>query len=56
MKEKITKHFCHSGMIAGVVGGCACGMISWLVYASTMEGGLAPEHFVTNTGKVMYTT
>ena len=38
-------------MIAGVVGGCVCGMISWLSYASTFEGGLAPENFVKNTGR-----
>ena len=38
-------------MIAGVVGGCLCGMASWLVYASTYEGGLAPKHFVRNTGE-----
>ena len=38
-------------MIAGVIGGCACGMISWLSYASQFPGGLAPEHFVKNTGQ-----
>ncbi len=41
------------GMIAGVVGGCACGMACWLGYSSTFEGGLAPEHFVANTGREM---
>ena len=38
-------------MIAGVVGGCICGMISWLSYASQFPGGLAPAHFVKNTGE-----
>ena len=40
-----------SGMIAGVIGGCICGMISWLSYASQFPGGLAPAHFVKNTGE-----
>ena len=39
------------GMITGVIGGCVCGMISWLSYASQYPGGLAPEVFVKNTGK-----
>merc|ERR1740128_757328 len=41
------------GVIAGVVGGCACGLTSWLTYASTYPGGLAPAHFVHNTGQEM---
>ena len=41
-----------TGMIAGIVGGCLCGMIVWLSYASQFEGGLAPEYFVKNTGEV----
>ncbi|KAF0301993.1 putative urea active transporter 1 [Amphibalanus amphitrite] len=36
------------GMIGGAVGGCVCGITSWLVYASTYPGGLA--NFVVNTG------
>jgi Na+/proline symporter len=40
-----------AGMIAGIIGGCACGMVSWLSYASTFEGGLSAEHFVKNTGE-----
>ena len=39
-------------MMSGVIGGCICGIISWLVYASQYEGGLAAEHFINNTGKV----
>ena len=34
------------------LGGCACGLTSWLTYASTYPGGLAPAHFVHNTGQV----
>jgi len=41
-----------SGMMSGVIGGCICGIIAWLVYASQYEGGLAAEHFINNTGKV----
>ena len=40
------------GMIAGVVGGCLCGITAWLAFASQYEGGLAPQYFVNNTGKV----
>merc|ERR1712226_1784232 len=40
-----------AGMIAGVLGGCAAGMIIWLSYASTFPGGLAAEFFVKNTGE-----
>ena len=40
------------GMIAGVVGGCLCGITAWLAFASKYEGGLAPQYFVNNTGKV----
>ena len=38
-----------TGMIAGVVGGCISGLIAWLSYASTYDGGLS--NFVENTGK-----
>ena len=38
-----------TGMIAGVVGGCLSGIIVWLSYASTYDGGLG--NFVKNTGK-----
>ncbi len=41
-----------SGMIAGAVCGCACGIMSWLITASNYEGGLALDKFVENTGKV----
>lgn len=37
------------GMIGGAVGGCICGITSWLIYASTYPGGLS--NFVTNTGQ-----
>jgi len=40
-----------AGMISGVVGGCLCGIVSWLVHASTYDGGLAPSVFVRNTGE-----
>ena len=40
-------------MISGVVGGCACGMISWLSYASQFPGGLSAATFVKNTGEVI---
>jgi Na+/proline symporter len=40
-----------SGMVAGVVGGCLSGIIVWLSYASTYDGGLSAENFVTNTGE-----
>jgi hypothetical protein len=43
-----------AGMITGVVGGCVCGITAWLVYASQFEGGLAPQHFINNTGKVTF--
>jgi len=42
-----------SGVIAGVVGGCMCGLISWLTYASTFPGGLSAATFVKNTGEEM---
>ena len=38
-------------MIAGVIGGCFCGMATWLSYAAQFEGGLAPSFFVKNTGR-----
>ncbi|XP_076358692.1 uncharacterized protein LOC143251173 isoform X2 [Tachypleus tridentatus] len=37
------------GMIVGAIGGCICGLVSWLVTASTFPGGL--RDFLTNTGK-----
>jgi len=40
-----------AGMIAGVIGGCACGMTVWLSYAAQFEGGLSPSVFVKNTGR-----
>ena len=40
-----------AGMISGVVGGCVCGIISWLSFASTYDGGLSPQHFIENTGR-----
>ena len=40
-----------SGMIAGVIGGYACGMAVWLSYAAQFEGGLSPSVFVKNTGR-----
>merc|ERR1712226_527735 len=40
-----------AGMIAGVIGGCACGMTVWLSYAAQFEGGLSPSFFVKNTGR-----
>jgi len=41
-----------AGMIAGVLGGCVMGIISWLSYASTLPGGLSSEYFVKNSGAV----
>merc|ERR1719339_695826 len=40
-----------TGVIFGVVGGCATGMTCWLSYASTYPGGLCLETFVKNTGE-----
>lgn len=40
-----------TGVIFGVVGGCAAGMTCWLTYASTYPGGLSLETFVKNTGE-----
>jgi len=40
-----------TGVISGVVGGCAVGMTGWLSYASTYEGGLSAATFVKNTGE-----
>lgn len=40
-----------TGMIAGVVGGCAAGMVVWLSYASQYPGGLSAATFVKNTGE-----
>merc|ERR1719423_227345 len=42
-----------TGVIAGVVGGCICGLSSWLYYASSFEGGLSAKTFVKNTGEEM---
>ena len=40
-----------SGLISGVVGGCAVGLVSWLSFASTYPGGLSAETFVKNSGQ-----
>jgi len=40
-----------TGVISGVIGGCAVGMTSWLYYASLYEGGLSMKTFVRNTGE-----
>merc|ERR1712013_225079 len=40
-----------TGVIFGVVGGCASGMTSWLTYASYYPGGLSMATFVKNTGE-----
>jgi len=40
-----------AGMVSGIIGGCACGMVSWLYYASTYPGGLSAKTFVKNTGE-----
>jgi len=40
-----------TGVISGVIGGCAVGMTSWLYYASLYEGGLSWKTFVKNTGE-----
>jgi len=40
-----------TGVMFGVVGGCAAGMTCWLTYASTYPGGLSLETFVKNTGE-----
>ena len=40
------------GMICGVVLGCICGISSWLIFASSYEGGLSSQVFITNSGKV----
>jgi len=40
-----------AGLICGVIGGCATGMITWLSYASTYPGGLSAATFVKNTGE-----
>jgi len=42
-----------TGLIAGVIGGCACGITTWLTYASQFEGGLSAATFVRNTGEEM---
>ena len=36
-------------MIGGAVGGTTCGLIAWLITASTYEGGL--DDFMLNTGR-----
>ena len=43
-----------TGLIAGVIGGCACGITTWLTYASQFEGGLSAATFVRNTGEVKF--
>ena len=40
-----------TGVIFGVIGGCAAGMTCWLTYASTYPGGLSLATFVKNTGE-----
>ena len=40
-----------TGMVSGVVGGCAAGMCVWLSYASQYPGGLSAATFVKNTGE-----
>merc|ERR1712179_272887 len=40
-----------TGVIFGVVGGCASGMTCWLTYASYYPGGLSMATFVKNTGE-----
>ena len=40
-----------TGVISGVIGGCAVGMTGWLSYASTYPGGLSAATFVRNTGE-----
>eukprot|EP00088_Acartia_fossae_P002402 TRINITY_DN10975_c0_g2_i3.p1 TRINITY_DN10975_c0_g2~~TRINITY_DN10975_c0_g2_i3.p1 ORF type:complete len:661 (-),score=169.34 TRINITY_DN10975_c0_g2_i3:383-2365(-) len=42
-----------TGVIAGVIGGCGCGIVSWLCYASQFPGGLSAATFVKNTGEEM---
>uniref|UniRef100_A0A0K2TLS5 Urea-proton symporter DUR3 n=1 Tax=Lepeophtheirus salmonis TaxID=72036 RepID=A0A0K2TLS5_LEPSM len=39
------------GAVGGIVGGCLCGMSSWLTYASQFEGGLSADTFLKNTGE-----
>ena len=38
--------------MAGAIGGCLCGIIAWLIYASQYPGGLYPDTFIKNTGEV----
>jgi len=40
-----------TGVLAGVLGGCFCGICSWLIYASQFPGGLSAATFVKNTGE-----
>merc|ERR1711892_377692 len=40
-----------TGVMFGVVGGCAAGMTCWLTYASSYPGGLSMATFVKNTGE-----
>ena len=35
-----------AGVIAGVLGGCVAGMVTWLSLAATYEGGLSASTFV----------
>jgi Na+/proline symporter len=42
-----------TGLIAGVIGGCCCGLSTWLTYASQFDGGLSAATFVKNTGEEM---
>lgn len=43
-----------AGMISGAIGGCFCGIASWLGYASQFPGGLGPDVFIKNTGQVHF--
>ncbi|XP_006823327.1 uncharacterized protein LOC100367327 [Saccoglossus kowalevskii] len=39
------------GATIGTVGGTLCGLTAWLVTASTFDGGLSSDVFLTNTGQ-----
>ncbi len=41
-----------AAMIAGAVSGTVCGLVSWLITASTYDGGLS--NFIDNTGNVKF--
>ena len=51
----VTWHRCTAaGVIAGALTGAAAGVVSWLVYASTLDGGLS-EDFRANTSEARVT-